>query len=199
MITQHLTHEDDINWYHEQTLSDGTAKTVTIPKPTPPIPWVSWRLIATNDQPVQVEYVYLVTREDQTTFTNAIRRVKTQRERAEITLPPMPVIARPDPGAADVYGHIAKQAIEKKEIAITERKTMAKRDVIESRIIVGDQIRSVTTDGKLIITPLQKLNTARVKSVSAFNFNPGDIDKDKDIGTGDSRNVPKFNKQKKGE
>ena len=114
MITQHLTHEDDINWYHEQTLSDGTAKTVTIPKPTPPIPWVSWRLIATNDQPVQVEYVYLVTREDQTTFTNAIRRVKTQRERAEITLPPMPVIARPDPGAADVYGHIAKQAIEKK-------------------------------------------------------------------------------------
>lgn len=163
VMTSYLSHEDATQWYHAQTMSDGSRRTQTIKKPVPPVPWASWHIIATNELPVQVQYVYEVLRQDSSVFTNTETRIKSARERIDITLLPMPDIKRPAPGRADAYAQTLKRAVPEKA-AVTEIRIMEKRDLVMSKSIVGDDMHEITTNGKLIITPIKRAFTARVKN-----------------------------------
>ncbi|MDA3925198.1 MAG: hypothetical protein PF904_10930 [Kiritimatiellae bacterium] len=167
VIKGYMTSEDSEYWYHLQTLSNGSNKVHKVRKPKPPNPYISRQLIATNDLPVQVQYVYRILFKDLTVRTNTVTRTKTARERINIKLPAMPPMPEIQPrGKSDALGHALKRkrkAVAKRPTVINH-KTMARRDPVLSRKVVGNDIHHIHKSGKLSITPLKRIYTARVAS-----------------------------------
>lgn len=191
LIKSHMTHDDAEYWYHLQTFSTGTNRVYKARKPNPEI---SRQLIATNDLPVQVQYVYRVLRADLTVITNTAARAKTPRERAKITVPELRMLMPPQPGKADALGHALKRARPSSAGALAPRisepvthKTMAPRDPVQSREIIKGEIHHHHKSGRTTITPLKRMHTARV---TAPNFAPPKTTDDIHV-IGDHPHVPK--------
>ncbi len=182
VIKGYMTHEDAEFWYHLQTMSDGTEKVHKVAKPKPPNPYISRRIVETNDFPVQVQYVYRVLLQDLTVITNFVSRVKTPRERAVIAVPPVPVPSPLDPEKTDALGLAKKRhrdlkkdgppAVDKVEIIDT--RTMKRTDKAVSSLVKKDHIVYTMESGKEISQPIKKAYTARVASAPISNPSPSD-------------------------
>lgn len=116
VVKGYLQTEDNDYWYNLQTLSDGTEKVHKVRKPAPPNPCISRSLIATNDLPVQVQYVYRDLYADMTVRTNTVRRTKTAKERIAITLPPLPEYIPPVRSRTDAIGQAIKRSREERTL-----------------------------------------------------------------------------------
>ena len=175
VIKGYMTSEDSGYWYHLQTLSNGSNRVHKVRKPKPPNPYISRQLIATNDLPVQVRYVYRVLLKDLTVITNTVTRTKTPRERIQIKLPSLPPMPELHPrGKTDALGYALKRrrqscnpssagSLVPRILKPIKQKTMAKRDPVISRKVVGNDVYHEHRSGKLSITPLKRLHTAKVK------------------------------------
>jgi len=171
VIKGYMTGEDADYWYHLQTLSNGSNNVHKVRKPPPPNPYISRQIIATNNLPVQVQYTYRVLLQDLTVITNTVTRTKTARERTHITLPPAPEYIPPEPGKTDALGQALKIKRTKKQLAmrkveeeVEEYKMMARPDRIISRKVVDGRLQNLHQSGKVTISELKRVHTARVKS-----------------------------------
>ncbi len=167
VIKGYLAREDKQYWYNVMIMSDGSEHESKIRKPKPPNPVISRKIIATNDLPVQFEFVYRDLYKDLSVCTNIIRRTKTAKERMKIKLPPLPEYMPPDPGKSDALGHaLQKQRVKKQKIEeeITEYKMRKKTDRIISRKVIDGKVHNTHRSGKVTITPLRRMRTAKVAS-----------------------------------
>lgn len=154
VLKSHMTHQDADYYYHLQTLSTGSNKVHKVRKPKPPNPDISSQLIATNDLPVQLQYVYRVLYQDLTVRTNTITRTKTARERTHIKLPELPPMPELQPrGKTDALGHALKKSRE--ELAIDRIRTgpITERQELEDRFIFTFQNGEIKTHLKKEMTP----------------------------------------------
>ena len=177
-IKSHLVNEDADTLYYSDTLNDGTEVTRKVRKPKP-IKYVqSTTLVATNDLPMQVQYVYEDKFDDGSVRTNYHYRVKTAAERVNIKLPPMPEIAPREPdGKADALTLAQQRARIKKqkEKNKTEPKQqkMKQVDRVVKREIKGDKIIYTFESGAVSETKLHRVFSARVKSAPIKKQFPG--------------------------
>lgn len=186
LIKDYMTHQDADYWYHAQTLSNGSNTVHKVRKPRPPNPYISRKIIATNDLPVQVQYVYRVLLQDLTVVTNYVNRPKTARERTVITLDPIPALLPPDPRKTDALGQARKQYRKAAMVPLLAadpgpepltHKTMARPDRITNSKVVDNQIRHTHVSGKITTAPLKRAHTARVKSIDFAPPTQEDIDR----------------------
>jgi len=166
VIKGYLSHEDDKNWYHKQTMSDGTERIHTVSKPNY---YISRQIIETNDLPVQVQYVYRCLHADMTVSTNRVTRVKTKKERIKIKLPPPPNFLPPEPGKTDALGQALKrQRLKRQPKPIEDEpkdyKQRKNSDPVISRKVVGEQVINTHASGAVSETKLRRVFSARVKS-----------------------------------
>lgn len=171
VIKGHMTHEDDKQWYHLQTLSDGTERVHTVRKPAPVNPIISRQIIETNDLPVQVQYAYRELYADLTVRTNWVTRVKQPTERLNIKLPPMPEIPETKPRGKSDALRLAQQRRKSfaaksnaRVIAPTSRVSMSRPDRIIKSEIQDNVIKHTYESGNVVYAPLKKAFTARVKT-----------------------------------
>ena len=160
------TGEDDKDWLYKDTLSDGAVKERNVRKPSPPRYIIDSTLIGTNEHPVSWELLYRVKLNDDSIRTNSTFMTKTQRERAEIKLPPMPEIERKAPGKLDTFGHVVKRA--KENQVITEHRTMKKRDPVVYREIKDGIVVNYTKSGQIIEQAVKRAYSAKLESVGPF-------------------------------
>jgi len=170
-VKSHNVSEDPQYMYYSDTLSDGSEKTRKVAKPKPREYPASVTLVATNDFPVQVQYVYVEMYPTGRITTNYQYRTKSAHERAVINLPPMPELVPPMPGKADPMGQVIKRRKEPgkndhgwDEFMIIDKKTMARADRIIRRTLVDGKIQNLHQSGKVTTFELKRAFTARVKS-----------------------------------
>ena len=168
-IKSHQVNEDAEFIYYSDSLSNGQEKTRKIAKPKPREYPVSVTLIATNDFPVQVEYIYTELFADGRIATNHQYRIKSARERINVTLPPMPEIKPREPAKTDALGQALKRRRNHSSSAAlaplaTHTNLMARPDRILKAELTGDHLTHTWASGKITTAPLKRAFTARVKS-----------------------------------
>lgn len=135
-LKSHQVNEDADYMYYSDDMSDGTEKTRKVKKPKPPEYPSSVTLIATNDFPVQVQYVYVELYPTGRVATNYQYRTKSARERAVITLPPMPELVTAQPrGKKDAFGHALRRSKEERELERIRTGPIVGREEKEDRFI----------------------------------------------------------------
>lgn len=127
--------EDDAYIYYSDEMSDGTEKTRKVVKPKPREYPMSVMLVGTNDFPVQVQYVYRELYASGRVATNYQHRIKSQRERAVITFPPMPEVVRSEPDKTDALGHVVKRSNEERKIERIRTGNITDQQELEDRLI----------------------------------------------------------------
>lgn len=169
VIKSYQVNEDASFVYYSDNLSDGGEKTRKVKKPEPKQYPASVTLIATNDYPVMIEYAYEELYADGRRVTNHIRRVKSERERAVITLPPMPELQPLIPEKTDALGLAAQRArLEKNPVTsepiVTSIKTMRQEDRAIAQRVEGREIIYTLQSGAEVRAPIKKAYSARVQS-----------------------------------
>ena len=143
-------------------------KTRKVAKPKPREYPKSVTLIATNDYPVMIEYAYEELYADGRRVTNHIRRVKSERERAVITLPPMPELQPLIPEKTDALGRPRAARLEKNPVTsepiVTSIKTMRQEDRAIAQRVEGREIIYTLQSGAEVRAPIKKAYSARVQS-----------------------------------
>jgi hypothetical protein len=180
-LKSHQVSEDADFVYYSDTKSDGTEATRKVRKPPPPRYPQSVTIIGTNDLPVQVQYLYRELYADGRARTNVFVRTKMQRERAQITLSPMPEVhPQPPRGKADAL-RLARErgAAVRRPPEITRRVTMARPDKVVRSEVVDGQIMHTMASGKVQFAPLRRAATARVQSAPVVS--PPYTDREKKV------------------
>lgn len=178
-VKSHQVNEDEEYVYYSDTKNDHTEVTRKVKKPKPRKYPESVTLIKTNDFPVQVQYLYEELYADGSVKTNYQYRTKTKRERAKITLPPIPEIETEPKGKADALGHAIKRRKEslKREAAktnVVKRLHMKKVDRVKKSYVEKGKIIHVRESGKKFSEPLKKAYTARVKCAPVKDYELSD-------------------------
>jgi len=181
-LKSHQVSEDADFVYYSDTKSDGTEATRKVRKPPPPRYPQSVTIIGTNDLPVQVQYLYRELYADGRARTNVFVRTKMQRERAQITLLPMPEVhPQPPRGKADAL-RLARErgaAAVRRPPEITRRVTMERPDRVVRSEVVDGQIMHTMASGKVQFAPLRRAATARVQSAPVVS--PPYTDREKKV------------------
>jgi len=199
-VKSYQVNEDSDYVYYSDNLSDGTEKTRKVKKPAPREYPSSVTLVATNDLPVMVEYVYQELYPTGRVVTNYFRHVKTDRERAVIRLPAMPDIVTPEPGKTDALGMAVKRLKKNKtgKPTITDYKSMDKSDRAVSSRVENGQIVYTLESGKEVKQAIVKAYTVKVKSAPVGEFEwPKDAKPADYYGIGDPDKKPESKLPKK--
>jgi hypothetical protein len=173
-VKSHRVNEDADYVYYSDTKSDGTEKTRKVRKPKPRQYAQSVTLVATNDLPVQVQYVYAELYADGHVKTNYQYRTKTARERVKIKVPPMPeVAATQKPRSKADALRLAKARRQQTATdgkKVTNKKTMYRPDRVVSSKVHGKTITHTWKSGKKTTEKLKRAYTARVKTAPGFEL-----------------------------
>lgn len=166
-VKSHQVKQDDDYVYYSDTRSDGTEITRKVRKPAPRVYPQCVTLVATNDLPVQMQYVYEELYADGHVKTNYQYRTKTARERLKIKLPPMPEIEPREPsGKTDALTLAQKRRRLKISKAnhygkVTNKISMSHPDTVVKSEIKGNTIKHTYKSGKVVFSPIKKAFTVR--------------------------------------